>query len=213
MFSSKQTRGSRSVAVTAAIPAQIQPFPSWCYPREHVQTGSCLCCYPLTCSLRASSSSCAGALTPGSSPPARRWGRSAGGPSAGTHNMIHIRHSRDSETTAPSEHLCSPSGSSSLRSSPARAGDTGHSYSRWGQSLAPRASHTHRSRPRPTGEPRPGCGPGTRSDAQDSLSAAGEGKNGDKALERRAFLPEEEDKAPSSSGSGMPRSLSAVGNR
>lgn len=42
-------------------------------------TGSCPCCYPGTCSWPDASSSCAAAATPGSSPPARRWGRSAGG--------------------------------------------------------------------------------------------------------------------------------------
>lgn len=62
-----------------------QPFfPAGCYPRMHLQTVSCLCYYPSTCSSQASSSSCARASTPESSPPARRWGRSAGGPSAGT---------------------------------------------------------------------------------------------------------------------------------
>lgn len=42
-------------------------------------TGSCPCCCPGTCSWPDASSSCAAAATPGSSPPARRWGRSAGG--------------------------------------------------------------------------------------------------------------------------------------
>lgn len=61
-----------------------QPFFLGCYPRMHLQTVSCPCCYPSTCSSQASSSSCARASTPESSPPARKWGRSAGGPSAGT---------------------------------------------------------------------------------------------------------------------------------
>ena len=45
----------------------------------HSPTGSCPCCCPGTCSWPDASSSCAAAATPGSSPPARRWGRSAGG--------------------------------------------------------------------------------------------------------------------------------------
>lgn len=46
-------------------------------------TGSCPGCCPGICSWPAASSSCAGAGTPESSPPAQRWGRSAGGLSAG----------------------------------------------------------------------------------------------------------------------------------
>lgn len=58
--------------------------------QQHSRTASCPCCCPVICSSPASSSSCAGAWTPGSSPPARRWGRSAGGPSADTrtHGVI-----------------------------------------------------------------------------------------------------------------------------
>lgn len=46
-------------------------------------TASCPGCCPGTGSWPAASSSCAGAWTPGSSPPARRWGHSEGGLSVG----------------------------------------------------------------------------------------------------------------------------------
>lgn len=49
----------------------------------HSRAGSRPCCCPGTGSWPAASSSCATAWTPGSSPPARRWGRSAGGLSGG----------------------------------------------------------------------------------------------------------------------------------
>lgn len=154
----------------------------------------------MTCSLRASSSSCAGALTPESSPPARRWGRSAGGPSARTHDTTHIRHSRDSETNSPSENLCSHSGFSNLRSSP-RSG-SGHGSLLLTLGTKPgstRFSHTSlQTTPDRCAEAWM-CARQEKRCSGFTVSSWG-GKNiGDKALESRAFPPEEEDKAPSSS--------------